>query len=143
MAVSNINAFYARLLIDYLVQQGVRKICLSPGSRSTALVVAVAEHPDLETVIIIDERASGFYAVGYARACGEPVAVLCTSGTAAGNFFPGQSGRLCPARGYTACLDDTIFRGHYRSGGIFRRMASDKKIGGNRDGHKQRQTKIS
>jgi 2-succinyl-5-enolpyruvyl-6-hydroxy-3-cyclohexene-1-carboxylate synthase len=85
---ANINIFFARLIIDHLVRRGVKLFCLSPGSRSALLVAAASEHPDTDVKVIIDERAAGYFAVGYARSTGQPPAVICTSGTAAANFFP-------------------------------------------------------
>jgi len=85
---ANVNIFFARLIIDHLVRRGVKLFCLSPGSRSAPLVMSVTEHPDTDVRVIIDERAAGYFAVGYARATGQPGAVICTSGTAAANFFP-------------------------------------------------------
>jgi len=88
MREENPNLFLGRLIIDSLVRCGVKRFCLSPGSRSTPLAAAVLRHESAETKVIIDERAAGFYAVGYARASGQPTAVICTSGTAAANYFP-------------------------------------------------------
>jgi 2-succinyl-5-enolpyruvyl-6-hydroxy-3-cyclohexene-1-carboxylate synthase len=69
-------------------RSGVRNVCVSPGSRSTPLALAIASNAELKTWIHIDERCSAFFALGIARASNEPVAIVCTSGTAAANFFP-------------------------------------------------------
>ena len=84
----NINMFFARMLIDRLVNEGVNYFVISPGSRSTPLTIAAAEHPDVTTKIIIDERSAAFYALGYARSSGNAPGLICTSGTAAANYFP-------------------------------------------------------
>lgn len=84
----NINSFWGYLLIDELVRNDVKCFCISPGSRSTPLTIAAAENPDVESVICIDERSAGFYALGYARSHRKPAALICTSGTAAANYFP-------------------------------------------------------
>ena len=89
MNAPNINVFYARLLIDLLAGRGITHFCLSSGSRSAPLAIAVAERDDLTLKVITDERASAFYAAGYAQAEGKPAAVICTSGTAVANLFPG------------------------------------------------------
>lgn len=88
MREENLNLFFGRLIVDHLVRCGVKQFCLSPGSRSTPLAAAALRHESTETEIILDERAAGFYAVGYARASGRPAVVVCTSGTAAANYFP-------------------------------------------------------
>lgn len=88
MKPPNINIFFARLLVDRLVNEGVGLFLISPGSRSTPLAVAAAEHPDTDTRVIIDERSAAFYALGYARATGNAPALICTSGTAPAHYYP-------------------------------------------------------
>ena len=85
---TNINSLWASLLIEELNRHGVTQFVISPGSRSTPLVVAVAEHPDAQTVIHYDERGAAFFALGYARATQRPAALICTSGTAVANYLP-------------------------------------------------------
>jgi 2-succinyl-5-enolpyruvyl-6-hydroxy-3-cyclohexene-1-carboxylate synthase len=79
---------YAAAFVEEMRRSGVRHVCVSPGSRSTPLALAIANNPELTTWIHIDERCSAFFALGIARASNEPVAIVCTSGTAAANFFP-------------------------------------------------------
>ncbi|MFQ5381956.1 MAG: 2-succinyl-5-enolpyruvyl-6-hydroxy-3-cyclohexene-1-carboxylic-acid synthase [Dehalococcoidia bacterium] len=78
----------ARHLVDGLVASGVRHACITPGSRSTPLTVAFARHPGAKAWLHLDERSSSFFALGLARALRAPVALVCTSGTAAANFHP-------------------------------------------------------
>jgi 2-succinyl-5-enolpyruvyl-6-hydroxy-3-cyclohexene-1-carboxylate synthase len=80
--------FSARALVDELARGGVRSVCIAPGSRSTALALAVAERSDFAPSVLTDERSMGFFALGIARATREPVALVCTSGTAAANLMP-------------------------------------------------------
>jgi len=78
----------ARVLLDELARCGVEHVVMAPGSRSTALVVAAHEHPDLRLHTEVDERSAGFLAIGIARASGRPAAVVTTSGTAVANLLP-------------------------------------------------------
>src|SRR5690606_28446846 len=75
-------------LASSLAALGLRHVVISPGSRSTAMVLALHEHADIKKHVAIDERSAAFMALGMARAVREPVAVLCTSGTAAANYYP-------------------------------------------------------
>lgn len=79
---------YLASFISGLVQAGVKDVVISPGSRSTPLALLIAEHNDLHVFIQIDERSAGFFALGLAKASNRPVALLCTSGTAAANYYP-------------------------------------------------------
>jgi 2-succinyl-5-enolpyruvyl-6-hydroxy-3-cyclohexene-1-carboxylate synthase len=76
---------------DELVRCGLREVVLAPGSRSTPLAMAFFEAAGQQRVrlhVRIDERSAAFTALGLAKASRLPVAVLCTSGTAAANFHP-------------------------------------------------------
>lgn len=77
-----------RALCDEFARHAVAGVCTSPGSRSTPLVATLTADRRLRCFSHIDERAAGFFAVGLARATGEPVLLTCTSGTAAANYLP-------------------------------------------------------
>ena len=88
MAKQNLNTYWAELIVEELMRCGVDYFVISPGSRSTPLVVAAARHKKVGTIVCADERNSGFHALGYARAAGMPAAVITTSATAAANLYP-------------------------------------------------------
>jgi 2-succinyl-5-enolpyruvyl-6-hydroxy-3-cyclohexene-1-carboxylate synthase len=77
-----------RAFVDELVRCGLAGACTSPGSRSTPLVTALVRDGRVPAWSHIDERTAGFFALGAARASGRPVAVTCTSGTAAAHLHP-------------------------------------------------------
>jgi 2-succinyl-5-enolpyruvyl-6-hydroxy-3-cyclohexene-1-carboxylate synthase len=85
---TNHNTALASAFVEELARCGVRQAVVSPGSRSTPLAVALWRAPEIEVTVIVDERSASFFALGAAQASGEPVAILCTSGTAAANFHP-------------------------------------------------------
>src|SRR5258705_8934075 len=81
---------YIGAFVDELVRSGVRHVCICPGSRSTPLAMMFAANPKIKVWMHIDERSAAFFALGIAKATNDPVPVVlvCTSGTAAANFFP-------------------------------------------------------
>ena len=82
---------FGETFADELIRCGLREVVLAPGSRSTPLAMAffgAAERRRIRLHVRIDERSASFAALGLARASRHPVAVLCTSGTAAANFHP-------------------------------------------------------
>ena len=88
--VEPINRTFAPLgaFVEELVRCGMTHAVTSPGSRNAPLALTLAAQPGLEVVSVIDERCAGFVALGMAKASGRPVAVTCTSGTAAANLHP-------------------------------------------------------
>jgi 2-succinyl-5-enolpyruvyl-6-hydroxy-3-cyclohexene-1-carboxylate synthase len=85
-----INRTYAPLqaLVDELARCGMTHAVTSPGSRNAPLALVLAAEPRLQAVSVLDERCAGFVALGMAKASGRPVAVTCTSGSAAANLLP-------------------------------------------------------
>ena len=85
---NNINSLWGSLLVEECIRHGIDYFCVSPGSRSTPLTVAVARNPRAKHIVCYDERGAAFHALGYARATGKPAVLICTSGTAAANYYP-------------------------------------------------------
>ncbi|GGM73606.1 2-succinyl-5-enolpyruvyl-6-hydroxy-3-cyclohexene-1-carboxylate synthase [Halarchaeum rubridurum] len=88
MSAPNRATLHARVLVDELAKAGVGAVCVAPGSRSTPLTVAADAHPDLVVFSHLDERSAAFFALGRAKRSDDPVALVCTSGTAAANVHP-------------------------------------------------------
>lgn len=74
--------------VSELYAYGVREVVISPGSRSTPLAIACECHPEMKTWIHPDERSAAFFALGLIKGSQRPVALVCTSGTAAANYVP-------------------------------------------------------
>lgn len=79
---------YVSAFTHSLVELGVADAVISPGSRSTPLAYACMKQEGLSVYRQIDERSAAYFALGMAKASGKPVMLLCTSGTAAANYFP-------------------------------------------------------
>jgi 2-succinyl-5-enolpyruvyl-6-hydroxy-3-cyclohexene-1-carboxylate synthase len=88
MDPTNANTALASAFVEELARGGLRHAVLSPGSRSTPLALALWRQAEIDVTVIVDERSAAFFALGAAQASGTPVAMLCTSGTAAANFHP-------------------------------------------------------
>ena len=100
----NPSTAFGTVFADELVRCGLREAVLAPGSRSAPLALALYHlaggpgparrgetggrppEPALRLHVRIDERSAGFLALGLAKASGRPVAVICTSGTAAAHL---------------------------------------------------------
>jgi 2-succinyl-5-enolpyruvyl-6-hydroxy-3-cyclohexene-1-carboxylate synthase len=84
------NSTFAPLtvVVDELARCGVEHAVLCPGSRDAPLIYAFADRADIVSHSVLDERSAGFVALGIAKSTGRPVAVCCTSGTAAANLLP-------------------------------------------------------
>jgi len=88
MNFPNINNCWGTLIIEELSRLGVDYFCVAPGSRSSPLVIALAQNKKIKSFVHFDERGLAFHAMGYAAATQKPAVLICTSGTAAANFYP-------------------------------------------------------
>lgn len=78
-------------VLDSLIRAGMRHVVVSPGSRSAPLAYAIAAAAEAGALIAhvrVDERSAAFTALGIAKASGQPVGLVCTSGTALGEYMP-------------------------------------------------------
>ncbi|MGP7819694.1 2-succinyl-5-enolpyruvyl-6-hydroxy-3-cyclohexene-1-carboxylic-acid synthase [Niallia sp. 01092] len=79
---------YIYAFVNELVHNGIENVVISPGSRSTPIAMVMAEQKQLKIHVHVDERAAAFFALGMAKASKKPTVLVCTSGTAAANYFP-------------------------------------------------------
>src|SRR5690625_1695195 len=80
--------YYVTNFVSELALNGLEDVVISPGSRSTPLAMTFFEHPHIKEWVHFDERSSAFFALGLAKEKNKPVALVCTSGTAAANYYP-------------------------------------------------------
>lgn len=84
----NRNFIWTETFVNQLASLGVKYACISPGSRSTPLTISFSRQKKIKCFVHIDERVSGFFALGLAKASNTPVAVVTTSGTATAELYP-------------------------------------------------------
>jgi 2-succinyl-5-enolpyruvyl-6-hydroxy-3-cyclohexene-1-carboxylate synthase len=78
-------------ILEYCFSYGVRHVVLSPGSRNAPFLISFPSSGKFKCYTIVDERSAAHFALGMARKTGEPVAMACTSGTAALNYAPAMA----------------------------------------------------
>jgi 2-succinyl-5-enolpyruvyl-6-hydroxy-3-cyclohexene-1-carboxylate synthase len=88
MTPNDAQATFTATLVDEWVRDGLTDAVVCPGSRSTPLALALADHPGVRLHVQHDERSGGFLALGLGLATGRPAVVLTTSGTAAAELHP-------------------------------------------------------
>ena len=84
----NRNYFLASLFVKQLETLAIKNVCISPGSRNTPLTLAFAANKKFKKYIHVDERSSGFFALGLAKKNNKPVVLVTTSGTAVAELYP-------------------------------------------------------
>ncbi len=77
-----------QLIVQQCYEQGMKHVVCSPGSRNAPLVIAFDEHPEIQCTVIHDERSAAFFALGMAQQLDQPIGIVCTSGSAALNYYP-------------------------------------------------------
>jgi 2-succinyl-5-enolpyruvyl-6-hydroxy-3-cyclohexene-1-carboxylate synthase len=82
------NKKSVQILSHCLLQYQIDQVVFSPGSRNAPLALHISEIDDFKTYSIVDERSAAFVGMGMAKALHKPVAVCCTSGSAAANYYP-------------------------------------------------------
>ena len=75
-------------LLEKCAEFGLKEIVISPGSRNAPLTISFSQSSLFQTHLITDERSAGFYALGMSEQLNEPVALVCTSGSAILNYAP-------------------------------------------------------
>ncbi len=85
---TNPTYVYVGAFVDELQRAGVRNVVICPGSRSTPLALAFAAQAGVRIWMQVEERSAAYFGLGMAKQLRQPVALLCTSGTAAANFMP-------------------------------------------------------
>lgn len=81
----------AQTVIQLCKAKNIQHIVLSPGSRNAPLTIGFTHHPFFKCYSIVDERCAAFFALGIAQQIQQPVAVVCTSGSALLNYYPAVS----------------------------------------------------
>ena len=71
-----------------LASLGLKEVVICPGSRNAPLTISFNRHPAFHCTSIRDERSAAFFALGKSLELRQPVAIVCTSGSAALNFAP-------------------------------------------------------
>jgi 2-succinyl-5-enolpyruvyl-6-hydroxy-3-cyclohexene-1-carboxylate synthase len=84
----NTDKTHIRHLAEICFHKGVTRFVISPGSRSTPLIISLSRRGGIELLPIVDERSAAFFALGMAQQKGNPVGLVCTSGSAALNYAP-------------------------------------------------------
>jgi len=78
----------AQTVVQHCKKKNICNIVISPGSRNAPLTIGFTEDPFFKCFSIVDERSAAFFALGIAQQRLEPVAVVCTSGSALLNYYP-------------------------------------------------------
>lgn len=75
-------------IVEHCIAHGMKHVVCSPGSRNAPFAIAFDEHPEITCYVIHDERSAAFFALGMSQQLNAPVGIVCTSGSAALNYYP-------------------------------------------------------
>ncbi|MEE4001880.1 2-succinyl-5-enolpyruvyl-6-hydroxy-3-cyclohexene-1-carboxylic-acid synthase [Tenacibaculum sp. FZY0031] len=78
----------AQLVVSACNQFNIDTVVISPGSRNAPLTVGFSNHPAINALSVVDERCAAFFAMGIAQQKQQPVAIVCSSGSALLNYYP-------------------------------------------------------
>ena len=78
----------AQSIVTLCVAKNITHVVISPGSRNAPLTIGFTHHPEITAYSVVDERCAAFFALGLAQQLQQPVAVVCTSGSALVNYYP-------------------------------------------------------
>jgi len=78
----------AQSIVALCVAKNINHVVISPGSRNAPLIIGFAHHPEITAYSIVDERCAAFFALGMAQQLQQPVAMVCSSGSALLNYYP-------------------------------------------------------
>ncbi|SDX27940.1 2-succinyl-5-enolpyruvyl-6-hydroxy-3-cyclohexene-1-carboxylate synthase [Lutibacter oricola] len=78
----------AQLIIASCAAHKIEHVVVSPGSRNAPLTIGFSNHPSIKAYSVVDERSAAFFALGMAQQLQQPVAIVCTSGSALLNYYP-------------------------------------------------------
>ncbi|MFC6860181.1 2-succinyl-5-enolpyruvyl-6-hydroxy-3-cyclohexene-1-carboxylic-acid synthase [Zunongwangia atlantica] len=81
----------ARNVVSLCVSKNIKHVVISPGSRNAPLTIGFTHHPEINAYSIVDERCAAFVALGMAQQLQQPVALVCSSGSALLNYYPAIS----------------------------------------------------
>jgi len=81
----------ARNVVSLCVSKNINHVVISPGSRNAPLTIGFTHHPEIKSYSIVDERCAAFVALGMAQQLQQPVALVCSSGSALLNYYPAIS----------------------------------------------------
>lgn len=80
-----------QILVQLCLEKGLKHLVVSPGSRNAPLIIAFNQHPEIQCIVIPDERSAAFVALGLAQQTKSLVGIICTSGSAPLNYYPAIS----------------------------------------------------